>query len=389
MSVLDTGELLGVTSTLGTEVFSADLGASTLLEAPTPIIPTGPLAPGRALGFTGSRMVVIDPHGNSNVTSGIGLSGSVTISASAGAIFVTQAEGGRLFDSSLVPLGPVIPALADATGWSIGLAPDGGLVAGLVAGQVVVFDTSTGSAVAPPLPAGLNPLPRFSPDGARLVVRGPSGLDVYTVPDFDLEKSVPVEGSFGLATVWSPDSASLIYTDVASLGYMVTLESATAEPFIGQWGAFSPDGKRLAAFSFGEATRIIDRATNSQTLLTAFRELGFGVFLPDGERIMRMTLSGTFDIIDLDSSSRVGTFFTDPRGPAVAVIEPPAVAVDGSYVLLGQPGSEVQRVELSSARWLELACQAAGRNLTRAEWDRYFGQIIQYDTTCPQYPAGS
>ena len=35
-----------------------------------------------------------------------------------------------------------------------------------------------------------------------------------------------------------------------------------------------------------------------------------------------------------------------------------------------------------------MACKIAGRNLTRAEWDHYFGTVAPYHATCAQYPPG-
>ncbi len=34
-------------------------------------------------------------------------------------------------------------------------------------------------------------------------------------------------------------------------------------------------------------------------------------------------------------------------------------------------------MELSTDRWLELACDTARRNLTQVEWERYFGTIAE------------
>ena len=43
--------------------------------------------------------------------------------------------------------------------------------------------------------------------------------------------------------------------------------------------------------------------------------------------------------------------------------------------------------DLDPAHWQEAACRLAGRNLTRAEWDEYIGDLAPYTTTCPGYPA--
>jgi hypothetical protein len=43
--------------------------------------------------------------------------------------------------------------------------------------------------------------------------------------------------------------------------------------------------------------------------------------------------------------------------------------------------------DLDPAHWAEEACELAGRNMTREEWDRYLGDLANYRATCDQYPA--
>ena len=37
--------------------------------------------------------------------------------------------------------------------------------------------------------------------------------------------------------------------------------------------------------------------------------------------------------------------------------------------------------------WPDIACERAGRNLTRAEWDAYLPSDEAYHVTCPQHPS--
>lgn len=41
--------------------------------------------------------------------------------------------------------------------------------------------------------------------------------------------------------------------------------------------------------------------------------------------------------------------------------------------------------DLDPEHWVEPACAIAGRNLTRAEWDQYIGDLAPYRATCPEY----
>jgi hypothetical protein len=41
--------------------------------------------------------------------------------------------------------------------------------------------------------------------------------------------------------------------------------------------------------------------------------------------------------------------------------------------------------DLDPDHWVDAACQIAGRNLTRAEWDQYIADLAPYRATCPQF----
>ena len=44
--------------------------------------------------------------------------------------------------------------------------------------------------------------------------------------------------------------------------------------------------------------------------------------------------------------------------------------------------------DLDPAHWVAAVCQSVGRNLTRAEWDEYVGDLAAYRSTCPEFPPG-
>ena len=43
--------------------------------------------------------------------------------------------------------------------------------------------------------------------------------------------------------------------------------------------------------------------------------------------------------------------------------------------------------DLDPEHWVKGACAIAGRNLTRAEWDQYVGDLAPYRLTCPEFSA--
>ena len=66
-----------------------------------------------------------------------------------------------------------------------------------------------------------------------------------------------------------------------------------------------------------------------------------------------------------------------------------AIAYSGTAVgFVGISNGRVQNWRLDPSTWKDLACRAAGRNLTIAEWQQYGPQGEPYHQTCPQWPTG-
>ncbi len=52
----------------------------------------------------------------------------------------------------------------------------------------------------------------------------------------------------------------------------------------------------------------------------------------------------------------------------------------------GGPDAGIKVWDLDPERWMVAACQLAGRNLTREEWETNIGDLADYRATCPQFP---
>ena len=62
-----------------------------------------------------------------------------------------------------------------------------------------------------------------------------------------------------------------------------------------------------------------------------------------------------------------------------------ALSADGRRLAI--PSSDgVQIWDLEPKHWVDAACQVAGRNLTREEWDTHIGDLAAYRATCPDFP---
>jgi WD40 repeat protein len=57
------------------------------------------------------------------------------------------------------------------------------------------------------------------------------------------------------------------------------------------------------------------------------------------------------------------------------------------FAVIGDDGLRVWNYDFST--WPAIACDRAGRNLTRAEWDEYMPAGEPYHRTCPHYAAGT
>jgi class 3 adenylate cyclase/WD40 repeat protein/energy-coupling factor transporter ATP-binding protein EcfA2 len=100
----------------------------------------------------------------------------------------------------------------------------------------------------------------------------------------------------------------------------------------------------------------------------------------DGKRMVVALLSGSISVLDLETGKAIGSSFQTPQGARRAELSP-----DGTHLLVSN-GPTTVYWDLDSKLWFEKACFAAGRNLTEAEWTKYFPGR-DYEATCPQWPA--
>jgi hypothetical protein len=98
-----------------------------------------------------------------------------------------------------------------------------------------------------------------------------------------------------------------------------------------------------------------------------------------------VVIGGAFRLVAVD-----GDVFT-PFGETFLVqtsrgFKSSGFLADNSVVYPG-PGQEgLLRFDVDESHWPQIACDVVGRNLTRAEWDRYVGGT--YHAACPQFPIG-
>ncbi|MGE0601182.1 MAG: hypothetical protein AB7J35_17490 [Dehalococcoidia bacterium] len=95
--------------------------------------------------------------------------------------------------------------------------------------------------------------------------------------------------------------------------------------------------------------------------------------------------AGQVSVWDLSQGAAIGSSFnwlpTLSRGKSDEVF----LAPDASFLATSSDGATVVW-DLDVSLWAEKTCAAAGRNLTEAEWTKYFPGR-SYESTCPQWPA--
>lgn len=65
-----------------------------------------------------------------------------------------------------------------------------------------------------------------------------------------------------------------------------------------------------------------------------------------------------------------------------------AFSPDGRTLASASTDGTVRPRPMTVGAWTERACRIANRNLTRAEWRQYLGDL-PYQKTCPDLPAGT
>jgi WD40 repeat protein len=176
--------------------------------------------------------------------------------------------------------------------------------------------------------------------------------------------------------------------------------------------AFSPDGKTVAASSYGNIL-LWDLSTDEKKAVPLISQTGnIGemwrlAFSPDGKTIASSgcgkadsasnCIENQIYLWDVESTQLIGSIATGESTPSP--ISPFALSFspDGNYLVSAgctkwsEEGCTKGQVYLwifAPKLWVENSCQRAGRNFTRAEWEKY-GFTETYRQTCDQWTLES
>ncbi|CAG0931851.1 putative serine/threonine-protein kinase PkwA [Thermoflexales bacterium] len=177
---------------------------------------------------------------------------------------------------------------------------------------------------------------------------------------------------------------------------------------------FSPDSRWLATVGCDKEAGVVifyciastvrvwnmgDQASLSAVLRGHANRLTAVTFSPDGQYIA----AGESCPFDADSACSAMVLVWNRKNPLTSIapivlhgdgphIVEIAFSPDGSWLAMASmndyaAGSWVSLWRMNVPDLIDLACRAAGRNLTSAEWQQYFPDQ-PYRTTCDQWPSG-
>ena len=243
-------------------------------------------------------------------------------------------------------------------------SPDGKILAsGGMDSKIILWDVSTGEMIGEPLEGHqsmVNDL-AFSPVGEILASVGCSSSDTQYC-----------------------ERGEMILWDLS--GGQISSQTLTIHAHNTWKLAFSPDGEMIATGSADETIRFWDAASGEPVGDPILGHEGGVIslaFSPDGEILASGGLDATIFLTDLASRQRIGPPLTSHE----AAVNSLAFSPDGNTLVSSSHDADVIIWTLDSASLIDKACQRAGRNLTQAEWLRYFPGN-PYRKTCPDLPEG-
>jgi WD40 repeat protein len=233
----------------------------------------------------------------------------------------------------------------------------------------------------------------WSHDGSKVLLgtEGEGKARVLVVDTETWEVVRSFQPHWGSAQVfeWSPDRETLAVgvNESGAVGLYDTDLRHQRTVELGEGGdifdlSFSPDGQYLAAGRSGGGVDVLDTRSWRQVHETATMHTGHVndvEWLPDSSTVIssgRDEKISLYDVQrDLVRSSPLPASGTTDEGQSFLMPAP-----DDEVVVLNDEGPG-HVYPLAPAKWLALACDVAGRDLTRAEWDRYLPDR-PYEAVC-------
>jgi WD40 repeat protein len=199
-----------------------------------------------------------------------------------------------------------------------------------------------------------------------------------------IEPTFSVPGSIFTSLADTADGSRIVVTVPGDGGFTMTL-------FDGRTGDKLKEGmpgdaivsiggnRRLVGATAGNITEYdLDTLRPVGTFPGARGQVDSIQFSRDGSVMLAASNDQTVSVYDVATRTRIG----DPLPTSSPLIITGWLRPDGRAVDLNESGG-VAVWDIDPAHLARAACRLAGRNLTRAEWDTYLGELGDYHKTCP------
>jgi len=262
-----------------------------------------------------------------------------------------------------VPIGGPLPNFP----FTVELSPDRRhlVVSTLVDGAVIVYDTETGERVAE-----LDGIDRYSSPNANPLRR--MATDIKFSPD-------------GSELILAIRNAHVVFYDTSTWR-----ESRALGPEQGfHQLAFSHDGTFALTVHYDRGVEmrspdVVEVLVPARSPLGSYARGTQNPEILKGDRYAVLSSDDEgFVVWDIEAWEAVG----DPIDYDTAY-RPPAVAGQAKLVAAAT-GGQTLVWNVDPDTWPELACRAAGRNMTADEWEQFGPQGEPYEATCAQWPSAA
>lgn len=243
---------------------------------------------------------------------------------------------------------------------ALAFSPDGTLLAGGDdTGHVYLWDVASHRPVGEPIEVPLDPQVEFngvlgvafSHDGSMLAVAHGQNASVWRLPGRELLFTVNVDDGYGRSKAVAFSADDRILATGGGTGVVRFWDAATG-----------------AADGGASGHAVTANACWIESL----------EFSPDGRTLLTSGCDGSARLFDASSRQEIGSPLQGPGNESNSAVFSP----NGRRIFVAYRGGLGFVWNVTLGAWKEHACTVAGRNLTRAEWERYLPER-PYELVCP------
>jgi WD40 repeat protein len=292
----------------------------------------------------------------------------------------------------------------ERAGRPIAFSPDSKLLAAGNSKGITLWNVETGEPVGEPFVTVVDEIHSpsadgviFSPDGEILIFDGGGSIHFWDISSHKkMGDDIAGGFSYGQVPAISPNGKLItvreyLNTAVGEINGVFLVDIKTQQK-VGlpmehssnvRLMVFSPDGKTLAT-SDDRFIRFWDVTTQKligKSIPGLSGELPTSLaYSPDGKTLALGFYLNSVKLMDVTTRLFLGHGIQGIDWPVDNVI----FTHDGKTLLISS--NKIDFLDVDPHSWIDKACQRAGRNLTRTEWD-YFLPDEPYRATCPQWPV--